>query len=55
MHYGMNVRLQGKLQEKQQLSAIVPGNDLVAALNNLAFVYQLHYRIERDTIYLYKN
>jgi transmembrane sensor len=54
-HYGKNIQLQDSVHDRQQFSAIVPGNDLEAALNNLAFVYQLQYQVGKDTIRIYKN
>lgn len=55
VHYGKDIQLLDSVQDRQQFSAIVPGNDLGAALNNLAFVYRLQYQIVKDTIRIYKD
>lgn len=54
-HYGKTIQLEDSLSDRQQFSAVIPGNDLEAALNNLAFVYRLQYQMGKDTIRIYKN
>ncbi|WP_205508862.1 FecR family protein [Longitalea arenae] len=54
-HYGKTIHLQNNHDDQQQLSAVVPGNNLEAALSNLAFIYRLQYRIGQDTIQVVKQ
>ena len=49
-HFGKSIHLQNNQNNEQQLSAVVPGNNLEAALSNLAFIYRLQYRIGADII-----
>ncbi|OQP53505.1 FecR family protein [Niastella populi] len=49
-HFGKTIHLQNNRDDQQQLTAVVPGNNLEAALSNLAFIYRLQYRIDDNTI-----
>jgi ferric-dicitrate binding protein FerR (iron transport regulator) len=54
-HYGKHIQLHDSIDDKQQLSSVVPGNDLDAALGNIAFVYRLQYHVNKDTVQIYRN
>jgi ferric-dicitrate binding protein FerR (iron transport regulator) len=54
-HFGKTIHLQNNHNDDQQLSAVVPGNNLEAALGNLAFIYRLQYRIGDDTIQIVRK
>ncbi len=54
-HFGKTIHLQNDRDDQQQLTAVVPANNLEAALNNLAFIYRLQYRIDDNTIQVFRR
>jgi transmembrane sensor len=54
-HFGKTIHFQNNHDGQQQLTAVVPGNNLEASLNNLAFIYRLQYRIDDNTIQVFRR
>jgi ferric-dicitrate binding protein FerR (iron transport regulator) len=48
--YGKKLSVSSRLKGSQLFSAVLPGNNLPAALDNISFVYRLSYTLTGDTI-----